>query len=61
MIRLFCELVLDESGGAMAEYGLIAALLAVPSLAVLATIAATCGTALSTTGSGLTSIGATNP
>lgn len=61
MKDVFIELVADESGGSMVEYGVIAALLAAPSLAILAAIANKCGATLSTTASGLTSIAQTNP
>ena len=51
----------DESGGALAEYGLVALLLAVPCILALVAIANNCGTVLLNTGNGLTSIAVTNP
>lgn len=61
MTQLLLDLVFDDRGGALLEYGLIAALLAAPCLAALSAIAALCGTTLSNSGTGLTSIGQTNP
>jgi Flp pilus assembly pilin Flp len=61
MMRVLNDLALSEDGGTMVEYGIIAALLAVPSLAVLIAIANNCGTLLNNTGTGLTKIGTTNP
>jgi Flp pilus assembly pilin Flp len=61
MLRFLDEFISNEEGGAMVEYGIIAALIAVPSLAVLIAIANNCGTLLNNTGTGLTKIGTTNP
>ena len=61
MVRLLDELISNDDGGAIVEYGIIAALIAIPSLLVLILIAGSCGTLLSNTGTGLTKIGATNP
>lgn len=58
VLREFLE---NEDGGTMVEYGIIAALIALPSLAVLLAIANTCGAVMNKAGTGLTSIGQTNP
>lgn len=55
------ELISNDDGAAMVEYGIIAALIAIPSLLTLLAIANLCGGVLNTTGTGLTKIGATNP
>ncbi len=61
MKDVLIDLLADESAGSMVEYGVIAALLAAPSIAILAAIANKCGTTLTNTANGLTSIAQTNP
>ena len=51
---------LDETGASLVEYGMIAALIALPMLAIGAAIAATAATQLTTTTGGLQHLG-TNP
>ena len=61
MLHYAAALWTDESGGTLAEYALVALLLAVPCIAALLAIANNCGVTLTTTGNGLTSIAVTNP
>ena len=61
MLHILGELISNEDGAAMVEYGIIAALIAAPSLLVLIAITNSCGTLLNNTGTGLTKIGTTNP
>lgn len=56
-VRLFLK---DEDGATLTEYGLLAAVLAVPMMAAFGAIAAVGGSALQTTGTGLSNLGS-NP
>lgn len=58
---LLRDLFANEDGGTMVEYGIVAALIALPSIAVLLAIANACGAVMNKAGTGLTSIGQTNP
>lgn len=55
------HLLRDESGLSMVEYGLIAAVLALPLFAAGYALVQTCGNALTGTGTQLTAIGANPP
>jgi len=59
-MRQFIALLRDESGASMVEYAVVAALIALPMLAIGAAIAATAATQLTTTTGGLQHMG-TNP
>ncbi|GAC1656913.1 MAG: hypothetical protein NVS9B12_08780 [Vulcanimicrobiaceae bacterium] len=60
MLLTLATFLADEEGGALAEYGIIAAALAIPMMAALGTVTAVTGATLQTTGNGLTAVG-TNP
>ena len=59
-MKLF-ELLRDEGAATMIEYGLIAALFALPMLAAMTLLATQAGNALVTTGSNLTNVGINPP
>lgn len=57
MRQTFFEFLRNDEGGALAEYGLLAAALALPMFAALGLIATVSGNTLMTTGNGLSQIG----
>lgn len=57
MHEQFARFIVDDEGGALTEYGLLAAALALPMMAALGLIAVTAGKTLLTTGDGLSQIG----
>lgn len=59
-MRHFIGLLCDDSGASIVEYAVVAALIALPMLAIGAAIAATAATQLTTTTGGLQHMG-TNP
>ena len=61
MIRALRAMLVDDSGAALAEYGIIAVGLAVPLMAVGAAIASTAGVTLAGTTAGMQTIGANPP
>jgi len=59
-MQQFLALLRDEDGASLVEYAMVAALIALPMLAIGAAIAATAATQLTTTTGGLQHMG-TNP
>jgi Flp pilus assembly pilin Flp len=61
MIAAFGRMMGDESGAALAEYGMIAAGVAAPFIAVALAIDATAGNTLGATTAGMQTIGVNPP
>ncbi|MGZ6232994.1 MAG: Flp family type IVb pilin [Vulcanimicrobiaceae bacterium] len=57
MIELIYDILADDEGGALVEYGIIAAVAAVPMVLGLAGLVYLLDNVLQTTGSGLSNIG----
>ncbi|MGZ6105384.1 MAG: Flp family type IVb pilin [Vulcanimicrobiaceae bacterium] len=57
MIELIYDMLADDEGGALVEYGIIAAVAAVPMVLGLAGLVYLLDNVLQTTGSGLSNIG----
>ncbi len=61
MIAMLRSMLTDESGAALAEYGIIAAALAVPFIVAATAIVGTASTTLSSTTNGMQAVGANPP
>lgn len=61
MIRALRCMLADDGGATLAEYGIIAALLAVPLIVAATAIIGTAASTLSSTTSGMQTIGANPP
>ena len=60
-LRALAHLLRDDAGVSMVEYGIIAAVLAIPLLVAGYALVQSCGSALTGTGTQLTAIGANPP
>lgn len=60
-MRALCALLRDDAGASLAEYGIIAAALALPMIAIAAVIVTTAGNQLSSTATHMQTLGQTPP
>jgi Flp pilus assembly pilin Flp len=60
-VRDFIALLRDDAGASLAEYGIIAAALALPMIAIAAVIVTTAGNQLASTTSHMQTLGQTPP